>query len=77
MQPDARDHLREVWPGPREEAEGKGRNKIVFTEIPYEREKAGIIEKIADEVKSERIEGIYDIRDESDRDGMRVVIELK
>ena len=60
-----------------EEAEGKGRNKIVFTEIPYEREKAGIIEKIADEVKSERIEGIYDIRDESDRDGMRVVIELK
>jgi DNA gyrase subunit A len=56
---------------------GKGRNKIVFTEIPYEREKTAIIEKIADEVKSERIEGIYDIRDESDRDGMRVVIELK
>ena len=56
---------------------GKGRNKIVFTEIPYEREKTAIIEKIADEVKSERIEGIFDIRDESDRDGMRVVIELK
>ncbi|MBC8370853.1 MAG: DNA topoisomerase (ATP-hydrolyzing) subunit A [Planctomycetes bacterium] len=56
---------------------GKGRNKIVFTEIPYEREKSAIIEKIADEVKSERIEGIFDIRDESDRDGMRVVIELK
>lgn len=59
--------------------EGKGREKdaLVVTEIPYEREKSAIIEKIADEVKGERIDGIHDIRDESDRSGMRVVIELK
>ncbi len=60
-----------------EEASGRGRDSLVITEIPYEREKAAIIEKIALEVKSERIEGIYDIRDESDRQGMRLVIELK
>ncbi len=60
-----------------EEAEGRGRDRLVVTEIPYEREKSAIIEKIADEVKSGRIEGIHDIRDESDRSGMRVVIELK
>ena len=60
-----------------EEAEGRGREKLVVTEIPYEREKSAIIEKIADAVKNERIEGIHDIRDESDRTGMRVVIELK
>jgi DNA gyrase subunit A len=58
-------------------AKNKGRYKLVITEIPYEREKAAIIEKIADAVKEERIEGIYDIRDESDRNGMRLVIELK
>ena len=56
---------------------GKSRYKLVVTEIPYEREKSAIIEKIADAVKDGRIEGIYDIRDESDRDGMRLVIELK
>lgn len=55
----------------------KGRTSLVITEIPYEREKAAIIEKIAAEVKNERIEGIHDIRDESDRHGMRLVIELK
>jgi len=60
-----------------EEPEGRGREKLVITEIPYEREKSAIIEKIADAVKDERIEGIHDIRDESDRTGMRVVIELK
>ena len=60
-----------------EEEEGSRRNRLVVTEIPYEREKAAIIEKIAEEVKAERIEGIHDIRDESDRDGMRMVIELK
>lgn len=60
-----------------EPPKGKGRYKLVVTEIPYEREKSAIIEKIADAVKDGRIEGIYDIRDESDRDGMRLVIELK
>jgi DNA gyrase subunit A len=59
---------------------GKGRQRrtaIVVTELPYQVNKAGWIEKIADLVNSGRIEGIADIRDESDRDGMRVVIELK
>ncbi|MDP7245665.1 MAG: DNA gyrase subunit A [Planctomycetota bacterium] len=60
-----------------EEPEGRGREKLVVTEIPYEREKAAIIMKIADAVKDERITGIHDIRDESDRTGMRMVIELK
>jgi DNA gyrase subunit A len=60
-----------------EEGEGRQKDALIVTEIPYEREKSAIIEKIADEVKGERIEGIYDIRDESDRNGMRVVIELK
>lgn len=60
-----------------EEGEGRQKDALIVTEIPYEREKSAIIEKIADEVKGERIDGIYDIRDESDRTGMRVVIELK
>jgi len=60
-----------------EPPKGKGRRKLVITEIPYEKEKSAIIEKIADAVKDDRIEGIFDIRDESDRDGMRLVIELK
>lgn len=60
-----------------EAPKGKGREKLVVTEIPYEKEKSAIIEKIADAVKEDRIEGIYDIRDESDREGMRLVIELK
>lgn len=59
---------------------GKGRqrrNAIVVTELPYQVNKAGWIEKVANLVNQGRIEGIADIRDESDRDGMRVVIELK
>lgn len=56
---------------------GKGRQKLVITEIPYEKEKSAIIEKIVDQVKADRIQGIFDIRDESDRQGMRLVIELK
>ncbi len=60
-----------------EPPKGKGREKLVVTEIPYEREKSAIIEKIADAVKDGRIDGIHDIRDESDREGMRLVIELK
>ena len=53
------------------------RQRIVVTEIPYGVNKARLIEKIADLVHDKRIEGISDLRDESDRDGMRIVIELK
>ena len=49
----------------------------MFTEIPYQVNKAKLIEKIADLVHEKRLEGISDLRDESDRDGMRIVIELK
>ena len=59
-----------------EETRG-GRSQIVVTEIPYGQIKTRIIERIADCVKAGTIEGISDIRDESDRDGMRLVIELK
>jgi DNA gyrase subunit A len=54
-----------------------GREAIVITEIPYQVNKARLIEKIADLVKDKKLEGISDLRDESDRDGMRIVIELK
>lgn len=54
-----------------------GRERIVVTEIPYGVNKARLIEAIADLVKDKRIEQISDLRDESDRDGMRIVIELK
>src|SRR5437868_10893398 len=53
------------------------RQAIVVTEIPYQVNKAKLIEKIADLVREKTIEGISDLRDESDRDGMRIVIELK
>lgn len=53
------------------------REAIVVTEIPYQANKASMIEKIADLVRDKRIEGIADLRDESDRDGYRIVIELK
>jgi DNA gyrase subunit A len=53
------------------------RSRIVVTEIPYMVNKARLIEKIAELVQEKRLEGISDIRDESDRDGMRIVIELK
>ncbi|MBO6088200.1 DNA gyrase subunit A [bacterium] len=55
----------------------QGRTAIVVTEIPYQVNKSLLIEKIAELVKEQRINGISDIRDESDRDGMRIVIELK
>ncbi len=54
-----------------------GRESIIVTEIPFQVNKARLIEKIADLVKNKKIEGISDLRDESDRDGMRIVIELK
>ncbi len=55
----------------------KDREAIVFTEIPYQVNKATLIEKIAELVRDKKIEGISDLRDESDREGMRIVIEIK
>lgn len=55
----------------------KGRSRIVITEIPYQVNKASLIEKIAELVQNKKIEDISDIRDESDKDGMRIVIELR
>ena len=56
---------------------GNGRYRIIVNELPYMVNKARLIENIADLVKDKRIEGISDLRDESDREGMRIVIELK
>ena len=56
---------------------GNGRTRIIFTELPYQVNKRMLIKSIADQVEDKRIEGISDIRDESDRNGMRMVIELK
>jgi DNA gyrase subunit A len=66
-------HIEEVQPG-------KGRHRrgaVVITELPYQLSKAGWIEKLAEQVNEGRITGIADIRDESDRDGMRVVVEVR
>ena len=66
-------HIEEVQPG-------KGRHRrgaVVITELPYQLSKAGWIEKLAEQVNEGKIGGIADIRDESDRDGMRVVVELR
>jgi len=57
--------------------EGEDRKKIIVTELPYQVNKANLLINIADLVKNKKIEGISDLRDESDRDGMRIVIELK
>ena len=57
--------------------EKRDRESLIVTEIPYQVNKAKLIEKIADLVHDKRVEGIADVRDESDRDGIRVVIELK
>ena len=59
-----------------EETSGR-RQRLIVTELPYQVNKARLLEKIADLVKEKRISGIQDIRDESDRDGMRMVLELK
>ena len=56
---------------------GKDRTRIVITEIPYQVNKRMLIKSMADQVEDKRLEGISDIRDESDRNGMRIVIELK
>ena len=55
----------------------QGREAIIITEIPYQVNKSTLIEKIAELVREKKVEGISDLRDESDRDGMRIVIELK
>lgn len=59
------------------EENAKGRDKIIITELPYQVNKAQLIIKIAEYVREKRIEGIVDLRDESDRDGMRIVVEVK
>ncbi len=56
---------------------GKDREALIVHEIPYQVNKATLIEKIAELVREKRVEGVSDLRDESDRDGMRIVIELK
>ncbi|MGE4353243.1 MAG: DNA gyrase subunit A [Oscillospiraceae bacterium] len=56
---------------------GNGRTRIIVTELPYQVNKRVLIENIADQVKDKRLEGISGLRDESDRNGMRIVIELK
>lgn len=59
-----------------EEATG-GKERIIVTELPYQVNKAKLIEKIAELVRDKKIDGITDLRDESDRDGMRIVIEIR
>ncbi len=54
-----------------------GRDALIITEIPYQVNKSSLLEKIAHYVKEKRIEGISDLRDESDRDGLRIVVEIK
>src|SRR3990170_2141599 len=65
----ARAHIEEMARG--------GRYQIVVSELPYQVNKAALVEKIADLVRSKRVDGISELRDESDRHGMRIVIELK
>ncbi|WMM24714.1 DNA gyrase subunit A [Tissierella sp. MB52-C2] len=59
------------------EETNKGRHKIIVTELPYQVNKANLIEKIAEYVRDKKLEGISDLRDESDREGLRIVIEVK
>ncbi|GAB3682639.1 DNA gyrase subunit A [Salinisphaera aquimarina] len=60
-----------------EEVDERGKQSIVVTELPYQVNKARLLEKIAELVKEKRIEGITELRDESDKDGMRMVVELR
>ncbi|MFI4913582.1 MAG: DNA gyrase subunit A [Steroidobacterales bacterium] len=60
-----------------EEYDDRGRQAIIVTELPYQVNKARLLERIAELVRNKQIEGISELRDESDKDGMRVVIELK
>ena len=56
---------------------GQNRERIIVTELPYQVNKRMLIAAMADQVRDKRLEGISDIRDETDRNGMRIVIELK
>ena len=60
-----------------EKIESGNKERIIITEIPYQLNKARLLERIAQLVREKRIEGISDLRDESDRDGMRMVVEVK
>ncbi|MEN7344101.1 MAG: DNA gyrase subunit A [Pseudomonadota bacterium] len=60
-----------------EEIDGKSREALIITELPYQVNKARLIEKIAELVRDKKLDGISGLRDESDKDGMRIVIELK
>ena len=60
-----------------EDIDGKGRQAIIVTELPYQVNKARLLERIADLVRAKEIEGISELRDESDKDGMRIVVELR
>lgn len=60
-----------------EKIDGGNKERIIITEIPYQLNKARLLERIAQLVREKRLEGISDLRDESDRDGMRVVVEIK
>jgi DNA gyrase subunit A len=59
------------------ESNKSGKDSIVITEVPYQTNKANLVEKIADLVRDKKVEGITDLRDESDKDGIRVVIETR
>ncbi len=66
-----------VMRGQAEIEEGKGDSQIIITEIPYQVNKSALVEKIAELVKDKKIEGVRDLRDESDKDGVRIVLDLK
>ncbi len=59
------------------EKKDKGRNQVIISELPYQQNKSKLVEKIAEIVKERKMEGITDLRDESDRSGVRIVIEIK
>src|SRR5690606_12422156 len=59
------------------ESDAKGRESIIITKIPFQVNKARMIERIAELVREKKIEGISDLRDESDKSGVRVVVEIK
>ncbi len=59
------------------EEDAKGKSRIIITEIPYQLSKSRLVEQIADAVRDKRIDGISDLRDESNREGIRIVVELK
>ena len=59
------------------EENDKGKQRIIITELPYQVNKANLVEKIADLVREKKLDGISDLRDESDKDGNRIVVECK